>query len=132
MRVVCPVKTSPLCSPTLEPQRDTTANRSARGTDLRQDLSVIDIRLSVQQVSRVDNRFGVKRQTKGWQILCDLNAQGRIINTKLPSEWIDSENCGIARETKNGSHMCSAAEARAYLKRCCLEEAVLENISGRG
>ncbi len=62
------------CSFCSKPKRDSTADGPATGAELRQNLAVFSACLNVQQITRVKDGFGAKRQTEARQVLRDLDA----------------------------------------------------------
>src|SRR5688572_16786344 len=76
-----PLTLSSAVSASLKPDRDSATHRASISSDKSQHITVLRIRLGVEQVARVENRFGSHRQAKTRKFLRHLNTQRWIVNT---------------------------------------------------
>ena len=83
--------------------------------------------LDVQQIARIENRFGPNRQTKARQFLSDLNAQRGIVNSQTSGKRIDGKHSRVWREAQHGADVCAGVKTGAELQRRRLEKAALKD-----
>src|SRR6185295_10768517 len=105
-------------------------NSAANGTrgwpNFDHGIAIVDARLKIKKIARIDDCFRPDRQAKRRQVLGDLDTQRRIVNSQTSRERINGEDCRLRRKAKHRLHVSSGRPITGYLHGRGLEEPVAE------